>query len=533
MQQVEQVQQVQQEQIILPIGSIVRNVNGDRYTVERLLGKGGSGAVYLVEDRRNKQDLFALKELIDPDRTERERFAFEAEVLMRLDHESLPHVYRVFENERLKRVYILMDYIEGRDLEALRNEQPDQRFQLHFVLALLTPIVTALSYLHHREPPIVHRDIKPANIVVSIKGGDALLVDFGIAKEYTNGGTTTVIRHGTPGYAALEQYGGGTNIRTDVYGLGATLYTLLTGTIPVDALTRVTGTQGVDPLTPAHELMPTLPLGVSKAISRAMSIARDERFATVNEFWAEVNVQAKEARKITVKVVDAVASTARESDTAASTAKDGETTNGLTKGSDTTDKLLSSSPRIHRVKKNIAPMTLAEQRQIAQKERRRNTVFAVLGVFVLLLILGASITTFIAYMPHPTVKYKSTTVTASVLPTATPTVDQAPYPTLASGYKGTMHDYLNGNSVNSYLERVQQNKATIQGLCKCLGLAATFNGTVGVDGSIAFTVKMAGRGTNMLFEGHIKTGGDMAGQFYIINAADGQHTGEYGDWSFK
>ena len=80
---------------------------------------------------------------------------------------------------------------------------------------------------------------------------------------------------------------------------------------------------------------------------------------------------------------------------------------------------------------------------------------------------------------------------------------------------------------------IQQNHEKIQGSCNCLGLTGPFTGTVGVDGTITFTVAMTGRGTNMLFQGHIKTGGDMAGQFYIINASNGQHTGEYGDWSFQ
>ena len=96
-----------------------------------------------------------------------------------------------------------------------------------------------------------------------------------------------------------------------------------------------------------------------------------------------------------------------------------------------------------------------------------------------------------------------------------------------------MHDYLNGNTVNSSLGNIQQNHGKIQGSCNCLGLTGPFTGTVGTDGSITFTMNMTGRGTNMLFQGHIKTGGDMAGQFYIINASDGQHTGEFGDWSFK
>ena len=503
----QQVKQLQQEQIILPIGSIVRNVNGDRYTVEGLLGKGGSGAVYLVRDRRNKQDIFALKELIDPDKAARERFAFEAEVLMRLDNEALPHVYRVFENEKLKRVYILMDYIEGQDLEFMRKKQPDQRFPLHLVLALLTPIVTAISYLHHREPPIVHRDIKPANIVIPVKGGDAMLVDFGIAKEYTDDGTTTVIRHGSPGYAALEQYGGGTNTRTDVYGLGATLYTLLTGIVPVDALARVTGSQGVDPLMSAHELVPELSVGVSNVISRALSIGRDDRYNTINEFWTELNAQAKadEAEK-----------------------------ESATKGNLVTDKLPRPVQRVPRLKKNIAPMTLAEQRQIAYVQRRRATIFSFVSVLLILLLIGVGITAFILRMPHNTIAHLTNpaVVSSPSLPTATPTVDQAPFATLASSYKGSMHDEVNDRSVDSYLTQMQQSKGTIQGFCSCLGLAGPFTGKVGLDDSITFTVTTTGSDTGILFEGHIKTGGSMAGVFYIIAVSNGQHTGEYGEWSF-
>jgi len=228
---------VLQERMTLPVGATIPHPGGGRYVIEGLLGTGGFGAVYLVRDRRIKQRLFALKESIDPNKRDRERFIFEAEVLKRLNHVALPHVYQVFENEKLKRVYMLMDYIQGRDLEALLKEQPERCFSLPLVMAIMTPIVDALIYLHGQDPPIVHRDIKPANIIVPAKGGEAVLVDFGIAKEYILDNTTTAIRHGSPGYAAPEQYGSGTNPRTDIYGLGATFYTLLTGTVPIDAIT--------------------------------------------------------------------------------------------------------------------------------------------------------------------------------------------------------------------------------------------------------------------------------------------------------
>src|SRR5258706_8115682 len=107
--------------------------------------------------------MFALKEVINPNKQDRERFLFEAQVLKRLRHSALPHVYRIFENNKLRRVYILMDYIEGRNLEELRKERPESRFSLPLAIALMSPIARALTYLHTQDPPIIHRDIKPAN----------------------------------------------------------------------------------------------------------------------------------------------------------------------------------------------------------------------------------------------------------------------------------------------------------------------------------------------------------------------------------
>jgi len=278
---------VQKESFILPEKVIVRDPQGNGYVIERVLGKGEFGAVYLVRERANTRNVFALKEVINPDKKERERFAFEGEVLKRLKHRALPRVHRVFENDKLKRVYLLMDYIQGRNLEDLRGEQPGKCFALPLVLVLLAPIVDALMYLHAQDPPIVHRDITPANIIVPLRGGEAVLADFGSAKEYVAGSATSVVGHRSPGYAALEQYRTGTNTTTDIYGLGATLYALLTGLIPIDALSRVLGSvsEGVDPLKPAHLLQPTVPLAVAEALQRAMSISSADRFETVEEFW--------------------------------------------------------------------------------------------------------------------------------------------------------------------------------------------------------------------------------------------------------
>ena len=286
-----------QEQITLPEGFTIRDSFGDRYVIEGLLGKGRVGAVYLVRDWRVKQRLFALKEVINPNKQDRERFIFEAEILKRLDHRALPRVHRIFEHGKLKRVYMLMDYIKGKNLETLRKEQPEQRFSLSLVLALIAPIVDALIYLHHQKPPIVHRDIKPENIIVPIGADEAVLVDFGSAKEYVADRGTTFIQHSSPGYAAPEQYGSGTSHRTDIYGLGATLYTLLTGTIPPDSITRVTRSKGKgsnDPLRPANLLAPLVPAAVAEALQRAMTLSSADRFETVEEFWQLLNAHAPE-----------------------------------------------------------------------------------------------------------------------------------------------------------------------------------------------------------------------------------------------
>ncbi len=193
---------MQQVENTLSPGTVVHGGGRDRYIIERLLGKGGFSTIYLVRDRHVRQNLYALKEVIDPNKRERERFTFECELLMRLEHPSLPRVYRVFEESKRNRAYVLMDYIEGSNLEHLRNQQPGERLALTQVIDIMTPIVDAISYLHRQNPPIVHRDIKPSNIIVPARSEEAVLVDFGIAKIYEPEATTTAVRHCSPGYGA-------------------------------------------------------------------------------------------------------------------------------------------------------------------------------------------------------------------------------------------------------------------------------------------------------------------------------------------
>jgi serine/threonine protein kinase len=498
---------VQQEQIILPTGNTVRTPDGNHYVIESLLGKGGFGAVYLVRDRYDEQKYYALKEVIDPSEQDRERFTTEAELLKRLHHKALPRIYDVFENEKLKRVYILMDYVRGRDLEALLAEQPEQLFDLPLVVAIMQPVVQALIYMHHQQPPIVHRDIKPANIIVPLTGEEAVLVDFGLAKEYVVGKTTTMIRHGSPGYAAMEQYGhSGTTPRTDIYGLGATLYTLLTGVVPADPVTRVTESGDFDSLTPASLLNPTLPTSVAKAIQRAMSISERDRFATVEEFWQEITMRTTEQHndRQSVKAHEAAKTPLRLPQPLAVT------------------------------EQKLKPVTSGalqnRQRRVHLPSRKRSILLSIVVLLLLTGIIGGNIVFNalrhgVTASPTPQTRISSTVKARPSVP-VTPSL----YPSLASLYGGTIADIVAKETTPMFLRNVQQNQGSIHGVFNGLGLAGTFTGTVTETGQVQFRVSIQGGNSILAFIGDIKVGGDLVGSYQVLNQR-GQRTGDSGVWN--
>lgn len=493
-----------QEQMVLPMGATIQHPDGERYIIQNLLGKGGFGAVYLVRDRNIKEKVFALKEVIDPNARDREHFMFEAEVLKRLHHRALPHVYKVFEYEKLKRVYMLMDYIEGRNLDTLLKEQPERRFQLPLVLAIMKPIVDALIYLHSQSPPIVHRDIKPSNIIVSSRGGEAVLVDFGLAKEYIEDNTTTIIRHGSPGYAAPEQYGSGTNPRTDIYGLGATLYTLLTGTIPADAIVRVTGSKGIDPLVPVHLVVPSVSWSNAMAIQKAMSISSDDRFSSVQDFWQEFNSHTPKHQ------VD-------------------------------TPLLKSQSPAKHQIvpeqqRNHVTTSTPALQNKDQPPRSRKNTILFIILAVILAIAAGSMLLPFALQhsKTSSTASGVTTTLTSSTAPTTkTPsnvTTVVSAYPAIRPSYAGTVLDLMNHEKTSLFLTQIHQNGGNITGYFQGLGLAGPFTGTVTHTGHLEFTVTIQNGSSFLSFEGDIKIGGDITGTFQALNQQK-QFTGESGMWN--
>lgn len=257
----------------------------ERYVIREQIGRGGTGNIYLAEDKRLQGRLCALKE-VEHDQglpedvlaQAREQFFREASVLARLDHPNLPKVSDFFSVE--SRDYLVMDYVPGKDLRQLMQEARRNNTFLaeKEVLGWATQIADALAYLHHQEPPIIHRDIKPSNIKLT-PSGLVKLVDFGLVKIMAPGETTiTVIQgQGTALYTPLEQYGGDdthTDAKADIFSFGATLYHLMTNEPPAEARKRFLNSRS---LTPPIDINPRLNPAVEKAILWAMSLHPDDR----------------------------------------------------------------------------------------------------------------------------------------------------------------------------------------------------------------------------------------------------------------
>jgi serine/threonine protein kinase len=220
----------------LPQGTVLYG----RYRIERALGSGGFGHVYLSVDLKTSQQ-FAIKEYLVAGASGKVQLEHEARVLSQLHHPSLPAFQDAFDERG--RYYIVLGYIEGSDLTDLIRvvRQRNEVVPLARILTWIISICDAVTFLHNQNPPVIHRDIKPDNIRIT-PDGTAILVDLGNAKATADGARTLFfIRHqGTPGYAPLEQYpgGSGTDTRSDVYPLGGTLYFALTTHEPPSVSTR-------------------------------------------------------------------------------------------------------------------------------------------------------------------------------------------------------------------------------------------------------------------------------------------------------
>ena len=242
----------------VPSGTVLHG----RYRIERVLGSGGFGHVYLALDLKTNQQ-YALKEYFVTGSSGQAQPQHEAKVLSQLHHPNLPVFQEAF-SERSHN-FVVLSYIEGSDLTDLiriarRSNEP---IPLARIMGWMLSVCDAVQFLHSQQPVVIHRDIKPDNIRIT-PDGTAMLVDMGNAKATADGARTLFfIRHqGTPGYAPQEQYPGGTgtDVRSDVYALGATLYFALTSQEPPSVSTRNQSIQqGLPDLPSLQELLANNP----------------------------------------------------------------------------------------------------------------------------------------------------------------------------------------------------------------------------------------------------------------------------------
>lgn len=267
----------------------------DRYRIEALLRQGGIGAVYRAWDILQGMSV-AIKENLDAWPEAGKQFQQEAKILARLSHPSLP-VMRDFFFIENQGQYLVLDYVEGEDLATvLKRKGSVAEGQ---ALEWISQVCDGLSYLHGQSPAIIHGDIKPASIKVRADGG-AMLVDFGISKIHDPLLRTSRAHTITPGYSPPEQYSGHTtDERSDIYALGATLFTMLTGVIPPESIYRVHKTEEM-PL--PRSLDPHVSPGVEQAVLKATEISAQRRFQSVEEFQAALlnKPEAGSARIVTL-----------------------------------------------------------------------------------------------------------------------------------------------------------------------------------------------------------------------------------------
>jgi Tol biopolymer transport system component len=255
--------------MILERGSLLIN----RYRIVEVLGQGGMGSVYRATDENLDIDVAVKDNLFTSEEYSRQ-FRREATILATLRHAGLPRVTDHFVVQGQGQ-YLVMDYIEGEDLRH-RMERvstlPEEE-----VVVIGAAICDSLMYLCSRNPPVIHRDIKPGNVKITPQG-QIFLVDFGLAKTLSGQATTTGARAMTPGFSPPEQYGTArTDMRTDIFSLGATLYSALTGVTPEDSLARA---MGQAELTPIRTHNPQISKKVAAAIEKALELRPEDRFQT-------------------------------------------------------------------------------------------------------------------------------------------------------------------------------------------------------------------------------------------------------------
>ena len=261
---------------MLEIGSVFEG----KYKILEEIGRGGMSRVYLARNERVNKT-WAIKEIqrsgqadgIGPGQS----LLAEVEMLRRLDHPNIVRIVDILENADC--IYIVMDYVQGQDL--LRIVRANGAIRPETVILWMKQLCDVLWYLHSQDPPVIYRDMKPANVMLR-PDGDVVVIDFGTARVSRGGNDGDTVWLGTRGYAAPEQFGGRgeTDVRTDIYTLGATMYHLLTGRSPAETDFF---------LYPVGELRPELKdSGIERVVAKCCEPRREDRYQSAAELLRDL-----------------------------------------------------------------------------------------------------------------------------------------------------------------------------------------------------------------------------------------------------
>ena len=288
---------------MIPVGTVIDT----KYEILKKIGQGGMSIVYLAMDNRlNKQ--WAIKEIKKTsDKNSHiviQSFLIEANLLKTLDHPTLPRIVDII-NDGSGVIYVVMDYIAGESLNKVVQRYGAQPQE--YVIDWAKQLCNVLAYLHSRSKPIIYRDMKPGNVMLTPEGS-VKLIDFGIAREYKNENLEDTTSLGTRGYAAPEQFGGKgqTDARTDIYGLGVTIYYLVTNQNPCEPPYEIY---------PIRQINPNLSAGLERIIQKCTRLDPNERYQSCEELMYELehyeeiddDYKQKQTNKIAIFSLSAIA----------------------------------------------------------------------------------------------------------------------------------------------------------------------------------------------------------------------------------
>ena len=254
---------------MVKIGMIVDK----RYKILREIGRGGTSCVYLAENIR-LHNYWAIKEVyktgVTGNGVKSNTLIAESSILTKLRHPGLPTIIDIVETPQS--YLLVMEYVEGVSLDKVVREKGAQSEQN--VVKWGQQLCDVLEYIHGQDPPIIYRDMKPANIMLR-PDGNIVLIDFGMARKFKSNSRHDTSFYGTHGYAAPEQYDDRyqTDARTDIYGVGVTLYHLVTGRDPCLPPYKIESIRSVNP---------SLSVQLDQIIQKCVQLEPEQRYQTAH-----------------------------------------------------------------------------------------------------------------------------------------------------------------------------------------------------------------------------------------------------------